>query len=141
MANPPPTSQAHGPGHGPGRDRALLLQLAAQGLTLDDEPFARLGAPLGLGGDAVIEMLRHSMGRGLILRIGPVFAGSAAPINGVWGRALVAASRSGLPLVSQPYEALGAMLGVPAPQVQTQLADWLLQGQLLRIAAVPAHPR
>ena len=49
-------------------------------------------------------------------------------------------SASGLPLVRQPYEALGAMLGAPAAQVQAQLAEWLAQGQLLRIAAVPAVP-
>ena len=118
-----------------------LLQRAFQGLSLDDEPFDRLGAPLGLGGDAVIEALRQWLNRGVIVRIGPVFAGAGArPIASAWGLALQAASASGLPLVRQPYEALGAMLGVTAAQVQAQLAEWLAQGQLLRIAAVPAVP-
>jgi hypothetical protein len=116
-----------------------LLQRALHGLTLDDAPFDCLGAPLGLGGDAVIDALRQWLNRGVIVRIGPVFAGRGAPpITGAWGRALQAASASGLPLVRQPYEALGAMLGAPATQVQAQLAEWLARGQLLRIAAVPA---
>lgn len=132
---PPP---AHLPW--PADQRARLLQRAVQGLTLDDEPFASLGAPLGLDSDAVIDALRQWLGRGVLLRVGPVFAGPAAPITDAWGRALVRASASGLPLVAQPYEALGAMLGVPASQVQRRLADWLQQGQLLRIGAVPAQP-
>ncbi len=119
--------------------QAGLLQRAVQGLSLDDEPFARLGAPLGLGGEAVIEALRQWLGCGLLLRVGPVFAGPALPITDAWGLALVEASASGLPLVRQPYEALGAMLGVPARLVQQRLGDWLLQGQMLRIAAVPAR--
>jgi hypothetical protein len=118
-----------------------LLQRAIQGLTLDDEPFDRLGAPMGLGGDAVIEALRQWLSRGVIVRVGPVFVGAGVrPITGAWAMALQAASASGLPLVRQPYEALGAMLGAPATRVQAQLADWLAHGQVLRIAAVPAVP-
>lgn len=124
----------------PPATQAGLLQRAVHGLTLDDEPFATLGAPLGLGGDGVIEALRLWLGRGRLLRVGPVFAGPARPITDAWGLALMDASSSGLPLVRRPYEALGAMLGVPAGQVQQRLADWLRQGQLLRIAAQPAWP-
>ena len=120
--------------------RSGLLQRAEQGLTLDDEPFASLGAPLGLGGDSVIEALRQWLGQGVLLRIGPVFAGPDMPITDAWGLDLVEASTSGLPLVRRPYEALGAMLGVPAIRVQRCLAGWLQQGQLLRIAAVRASP-
>jgi hypothetical protein len=54
--------------------------------------------------------------------------------------ALLAACASGLPLLRQPWEALGAMLGVPASLVQARLGDWLQSGRLLRIAAVPAFP-
>lgn len=119
---------------------AGLLQRAVHGLSLDDEPFASLGAPLGLGEDSVIELLRQWLGRGVVLRIGLVFAGSALPTTDAWGLDLLEASASGLPLVRRPYEALGAMLGVPATQVQQRLADWMQQGQLLRIAAVLAQP-
>ena len=37
-------------------------------------------------------------------------------------RQLIAATQSGLPLVPEPYEALGAMLGVSAQEVQARLA-------------------
>ncbi len=118
---------------------SALLQRALAGLTLDDEPFATLGASLGLRAEAVIELLQHWVGRGLVQHIGPVFAADAtASITDDWGQALLHASSSGLPLVQRPYEALGAMLGVPAPQVQAQLAAWLAQGRVLRIAAVLA---
>lgn len=124
----------------PAAARAQLLQRAVQGLTLDDEPFARLGEPLQLGGDSVIEALGGWLRRGLLLRVGPVFADTAAAPASAWDRALVEACASGLPLVRLPYEALGAMLGVPATQVQQRLGDWLRDGRLLRIAAVPAGP-
>lgn len=118
-----------------------LLQRALAGLTLDDEPFAQLGAPLALRGEAVIDLLQHHVTRGLLLRIGLVFADVPdAPANDEFGLALIDASASGLPLLHKPYEALGAMLGVPARQVQARLAEWLAQGRLLRIAAVLAPP-
>lgn len=124
----------------PAAARAQLLQRAVQGLTLDDEPFARLGAPLQLSGDSVIEALGGWLRRGLLLRVGPVFADTAPLPASAWDRALTEACVSGLPLVRVPYEALGAMLGVPATRVQQRLGDWLRDGRLLRIAAVPAGP-
>ena len=54
--------------------------------------------------------------------------------------ALIAATQGGLPLVSRPYEALGAMLGVPASQVQARLGDWQRSGRLLRMAVLPVLP-
>ncbi len=132
---PPPTSTNPA---WPSAGRSGLLQRVVQGLTLDDEPFASLGAPLGLGDDSVIETLRQWLSHGVLLRVGPVFTGPAMPITDAWGLDLVEACASGLPLVRRPYEALGAMLGVPAVRVQRRLADWMQHGQLLRIAAVPA---
>ena len=121
---------------------SALLQRALAGLTLDDEPFATLGAPLGLRAEAVLELLQCWVGGGLVQYIGPVFAANAAAlITDDWGQALMQASSSGLPLLHRPYEALGAMLGVPAPQVQAQLAAWLAQGRVLRIAAVMTTSR
>ena len=56
-------------------------------------------------------------------------------------RALIAATQGGLPLVARPYEAVGAMLGVPGEQVRERLAQMLAQGLIRRIGAVPNHYR
>ena len=56
-------------------------------------------------------------------------------------RRLVAATQSGLPLVPRPYEALGAMLGIGGAAVRERLAQWLEQGLVRRIGAVPNHYR
>lgn len=56
-------------------------------------------------------------------------------------RRLVAATQSGLPLVPRPYEALGAMLGTRGAAVRERLAQWLEQGLVRRIGAVPNHYR
>lgn len=54
-------------------------------------------------------------------------------------RALVAATQGGLPLVARPYEAVGAMLGVPGARVRERLGQMLDQGLIRRIGAVPHH--
>ena len=56
-------------------------------------------------------------------------------------RALIAATQGGLPLVARPYEAVGAMLGVPGEQVRERLAQMLEGGLVRRIGAVPNHYR
>ena len=56
-------------------------------------------------------------------------------------RALIAATQGGLPLVARPYEAVGAMLGVPGEQVRERLAQMLDAGLVRRIGAVPNHYR
>jgi len=56
-------------------------------------------------------------------------------------RELIAATQGGLPLVSRPYEALGAMLGVPGETVRQRLASMLAEGLVRRIGAVPNHYR
>jgi hypothetical protein len=91
-------------------------------------------------GDAVIDLLRQWVGQGRIACIGLAWAGTPPPPADTLDQALMAACASGLPLLRQPWEALGAMLGVPAGQVQARLADWLQSGRLLRIAAVPTSP-
>ena len=58
-----------------------------------------------------------------------------------FGRRLVAATQGGLPLVPRPYEALGAMLGTGSAAVRERLAQWLDQGLVRRIGAVPNHYR
>jgi siroheme decarboxylase len=54
-------------------------------------------------------------------------------------RDLVAALQSGLPLVPQPYEAVGATLGISAQAVRDHLAAMLESGLIRRIGAVPNH--
>ena len=54
-------------------------------------------------------------------------------------RALIAATQGGLPLVARPYEAVGAMLGVPAAVVRERLTQMLADGLVRRIGAVPNH--
>lgn len=56
-------------------------------------------------------------------------------------RQIIAATQSGLPLVPQPYEAIGAMLGVSAQEVQSRLAAMSERGLIRRIGAVPNHYR
>lgn len=56
-------------------------------------------------------------------------------------RALIAATQGGLPLVARPYEAVGAMLGVPGERVRERLAAMLASGLVRRIGAVPNHYR
>lgn len=56
-------------------------------------------------------------------------------------RQLIAATQSGLPLVPEPYEALGAMVGVSAQEVQARLAAMLAAGLIRRIGAVANHYR
>jgi siroheme decarboxylase len=56
-------------------------------------------------------------------------------------RQLIAATQSGLPLVPEPYEALGAILGVSAQEVQQRLAAMLERGLIRRIGAVANHYR
>jgi DNA-binding Lrp family transcriptional regulator len=52
-------------------------------------------------------------------------------------RDLIAATRGGLPLVSRPYEAVGAMLGVSGEHVRERLDRMRREGILRRIGAVP----
>ncbi|MBI5256314.1 MAG: Lrp/AsnC family transcriptional regulator [Burkholderiales bacterium] len=56
-------------------------------------------------------------------------------------RALIAATQGGLPLVERPYEAVGAMLGVPGEVVRERLGQMLADGLVRRIGAVPNHYR
>lgn len=54
-------------------------------------------------------------------------------------RALIVATQGGLPLVSRPYHALGAELGISADEVKARLARMLETGIIRRIGAVPNH--
>ena len=56
-------------------------------------------------------------------------------------RQLIAATQSGLPLVPRPYEAVGAMVGISAREVQERLASMLERGLIRRIGAVANHYR
>lgn len=54
-------------------------------------------------------------------------------------RALIVATQGGLPLVSEPYRALGEGLGISAGEVSERLGRMLAQGLIRRIGAVPNH--
>lgn len=56
-------------------------------------------------------------------------------------RQLIAATQSGLPLVPEPFEAIGAMVGIPAAEVQARLASMIERGLIRRIGAVANHYR
>lgn len=56
-------------------------------------------------------------------------------------RQLIAATQSGLPLVPQPYEAVGAMVGISSREVQDRLGAMLARGVIRRIGAVANHYR
>lgn len=63
-----------------------------------------------------------------------------APLDPV-DRQLVTATQSGLPLVPRPYEAVGALVGISAREVQERLAAMLERGLIRRIGAVVNHHR
>ncbi len=56
-------------------------------------------------------------------------------------RRLIGATQSGLPLVSRPYEAVGAVLGVSGEMVRERFAQLIASGLVRRIGAVPNHYR
>ncbi|MBT9494448.1 MAG: Lrp/AsnC family transcriptional regulator [Paucibacter sp.] len=56
-------------------------------------------------------------------------------------RQLIAASQAGLPLLKNPFEALGAVLGISEAEVLAQLAQMQARGLIRRIGAVPNHYR
>ncbi len=53
--------------------------------------------------------------------------------------ALIAATQSGLPLVSRPYHAIAERLGIPAEEVMARLRAMLANGAIRRIGLVPNH--
>lgn len=54
-------------------------------------------------------------------------------------RHLIEATQAGLPLCTEPYEALGDELGLSASNVRQRLARLLSSGAIRRIGAVPNH--
>lgn len=54
-------------------------------------------------------------------------------------RALIVATQGGLPLVGEPYRALGEELGISASEVIERLGRMLESGLIRRIGAVPNH--
>lgn len=54
-------------------------------------------------------------------------------------REIVLATQAGLPLVPEPYAAIGAKVGISADEVIARLAAMAETGALRRIAAVPNH--
>lgn len=123
--------------------RNVMLIARLQGdLPLSERPFADLGAELGMGEDEVIERLHLLLGQGALTHLGPTFQVEPAAEVALSeiDRALIDATQSGLPLVQRPYEALGAMLGLPSDAVRGHLARLRDQGLMRRIGAVAGDP-
>ncbi|MBL8352917.1 MAG: Lrp/AsnC family transcriptional regulator [Burkholderiaceae bacterium] len=128
-------------------DRRLLAQLM-QPLPLCERPFAAVGEALGLSEDEVIDRLRRLLGRGAVRHFGPLFRDSPDPAEPAFAalqvpqadlrRDLLTATRSGLPLLPRPYEAVGAMVGASGAAVRDRFAELLAEGVIRRIGAVPA---
>lgn len=64
---------------------------------------------------------------------------SQAPTLDAIDRALVRAAQGGLPLAAQPYDVLGANVGLPAAEVMARLQRMLDTGIIRRIGVVPNH--
>lgn len=112
-----------------------LLTVARQGLSLDETPFVALGRAAGLSPDAALARLRALAASGLIDGVMLVPAsGAVLQARDAIEIELLDALTSGLPLVSRPYEALGALLGVPGAAVRARLAQWRDAGQLQCLA-------
>ncbi len=54
-------------------------------------------------------------------------------------RAIIAATQTGLPLVSQPYHAIAHQIGEPVKVVKERLKIMLDNGQIRRIGVIPNH--
>ena len=118
-----------------GVDAALVGGLH-DGFPLCDRPFAEVGRALGVAEDELIERLRGLVACGALARFGPLYLDAGASASQMLDRQLMDATQSGLPLVPEPYEALGAMLGVSSREVQARMAAMLARGQIRRIGAI-----
>ncbi len=118
-------------------DDALIGSLR-RGFPLCDHPFAQVGRPHGLGEADVIERLELLLAGGMLAAVGPLYDPVRASGSGLdaLDRQLIDTTQSGLPLVPEPYEALGAVLGVSSTEVQARLASLLDRGVIRRIGAV-----
>lgn len=54
-------------------------------------------------------------------------------------RQIIQATQHGLPLVAEPYQAVGELLGLDAEQVMQRMQHMLENGMIRRIGAVPNH--
>lgn len=115
-----------------------LVGAMRDGFPLCDRPFEQLGRAHGLAEMDVIERLETLLAVGALMQIGPLYdpVHASGPGLDALDRQLVASTQSGLPLVPEPYEAIGALLGVSAAEVQARLAALLARGVIRRIGAV-----
>ena len=112
-----------------------LMQALLDGLPLVDQPFAAVGAPMGLPEDEVLELLHRWLAQGRLRFLGPVLAPGRGPSSAL-ERRLAEAVASGLPLVPRPFEALGAVLGAGGDEVRAALQHMQDDGRVMRIAAL-----
>lgn len=120
---------------------ARLVARLHRDFPLDDRPFARLGEALQLAEEEVIERLHRLLATGALARLGPQYlAGPECTARmeqlDPEDEQLVACTRSGLPLVPEPYEAVGALLGISAAEVRERLAAMIASGLVVRIGVL-----
>lgn len=112
-----------------------LLRLACQGLPMSEQPFADLGRQAGLSAESALSRLRALAACGYIDGLRLVAAGpTPLQAHDAIEMELLEALSSGLPLVARPWEALGALLGIPAEDVRLRVLAWHQSGQLRCIA-------
>jgi len=114
---------------------ARLVERLREGFPVADHPFALVGESLGVPEDEVLDRLGRLLSHGMLARLGPIYRIASADRLDPVDRHLVAVTGSGLPLVPQPYEAVGALVGISSAEVQERLRTMLARGLVLRIAA------
>jgi DNA-binding Lrp family transcriptional regulator len=122
------------------QDQALL-DMAGDGLPLSEAPFAELGRRAGMSADAVLMRLGALAACGYIEGLKLVTTGpDALHPQDALDIGLLDALASGLPLVARPWEALGALLGVPSEAVRQRVLLWQQRGELQCIAPALCTP-
>lgn len=114
---------------------ARLVERLREGFPVADHPFALVGASLGVPEEEVLERLGRLLSHGVLARLGPLYRIDGADGLDPVDRHLVAVTESGLPLVPQPYEAVGALVGISSAEVQDRLRGMLARGLIRRIGA------
>ena len=115
-------------------DARLVEQLRGS-FPVADHPFVLVGQSLGVPAEEVLERLGRLLSHGVLARLGPLYRIERADWLDPVDRHLVDVTESGLPLVPQPYEAVGALVGISSAEVQERLRGMLARGLIRRIAA------
>lgn len=100
-----------------------ILDCLAQGLPLVDRPYQVLASSCGLDEDSLVARIQALLAAGEFAALAPVRGSASAPESGSLAARLLGVMQSGVPMVSRPFEALGAMLDVTGPAVCEALRE------------------